>query len=329
MLYFLVPIGVLVTALVVTLAWVVKAGLRRLGLRVGRPFGELSRPRRVLLLGCAAVSLAGFFTLAWGFSEPYFPVVERVEVRSGKVERPVRIVQVSDLHCDPQERAEDEVVALVEELDPDLIIFSGDGVNSDEGIPLFKKTMRALAEIAPLYGVRGNWESWWFTHVDTFADTGIEELEGEPVRVIVKGQVITLIGSAVDEEHKLKRGLRRLPQGPYTIAVHHYPAARGLVEGQADLLLSGDTHGGQIALPILGALVRIRRWDDTFYPQGLHKTPAGLVTYVARGIGMEGGNVPRVRLNRPPEVTLIELLPAAGKKSRHEAGLVVSASPVE
>jgi predicted MPP superfamily phosphohydrolase len=81
------------------------------------------------------------------------------------------------------------------------------------------------------------------------------------------------------------------------------------VDGHVDLLLSGDTHGGQIALPLIGPLIKVRRWRDRFYEAGLHTAPGGTRYYVNRGIGMEGHHVPRVRFNVPPEVTLLEIRP--------------------
>ena len=75
------------------------------------------------------------------------------------------------------------------------------------------------------------------------------------------------------------------------------------------MLLSGDTHGGQIVFPLLGPLIRIGRWDGKFHESGLHRI-GKMWLYVNRGIGMEGGPVPRTRFFCPPEVALIEIVPA-------------------
>jgi predicted MPP superfamily phosphohydrolase len=67
------------------------------------------------------------------------------------------------------------------------------------------------------------------------------------------------------------------------------------------LLLAGHTHGGQVAPPWLGPLVLPplgRR-----YVRGWHATPAGPL-YVSRGLGAVP---PFVRLNAPPEVSLLTL----------------------
>ncbi len=259
------------------------------------------------------ICVVGFMILSivvvfWSFAEPYFPIVERVQIRSPKISAPIRIVHLSDFHSDPVVRAEAKVSEMVRRLNPDLIVFTGDGVNSDEGIPVFKKTMNALAHIAPVYGVRGNWEVWWFTHVDSFADTGIHELNGKAIPVIIRGNILWLGGTAVESESLIDAATAPMAKNAFRVFLHHYPAAWSKLNGKVDLLLSGDTHGGQLVFPLLGPLVRVSRWDGRFYQSGLHQI-GDMWLYVNRGIGMEGNGVPRTRFLCPPEVTLIELVP--------------------
>jgi predicted MPP superfamily phosphohydrolase len=301
-------------AAVALVVWVAGLGivLRWLTARLGRrgqPTGPRSRWRRWTARGVLVLMALSAAVVAWSFVEPYFPRVERVELRSDKITAPVRIVHVSDLHSDEEERAEARVVELVRELDPDVIAFTGDGINSEAGIPVFRETMRALAAIAPVFGVRGNWEAWWFTHVDSFDGSGIEELNGDAVLLRVRGQEIGIGGVAVESEQLIDDAAAAMPADRFRVFLHHYPAAWKLLDGKVDLLLCGDTHGGQIVFPLLGPLVRIARWDDRFYESGLERL-GSIWIYVNRGIGMEGGGVPRARFLCPPEVALIELLPA-------------------
>ena len=309
-LYPLFAVGVVASILVVIfLGSVIRSLLRMTGVAAGVPLGALSPWRRRLRISMLITGVAILAAIPWAFVEPYFPRVETILLHAKKVSRPFRIVQLSDLHCDPELRAESRVIEKVRTLKPDLVVFTGDAVNSDAGIPNFRNTMKAISRIAPLYGVRGNWEAWWFTHVDTFRGSGIKELNGTSKRLTLNGQPIWIGGCAVDNEGVMKRMLKSMPKDAYRIVLHHYPAASRLVDGRADLLLTGDTHGGQISLPFIGALVRISRWDRTFYPAGLHRTQRGLTFYVNRGIGMEGRHVPRIRFNCPPEIALFEIRP--------------------
>lgn len=294
---------------VVFAGWrLVRALRRRSEKRSG--FGAVTTRRDCFIDWLAALLvLTGALMLAWAFIEPYFPVIREIQIESPKLERKVRVVHITDLHCDPEVRAETRLVEKIGEVAPDLIIFSGDGVNSDEGIPVFRRTMQALVRIAPVYAVRGNWESWWFQHVDTFDSTGVHVLENENRRVQVGEQTLWISGAAVDHEASWPSTLEELPEKDFRLAVHHYPQAAPLVGDRADLLLSGDTHGGQIRLPGVGPLVRIGRWGEEFVPAGLHELSSGLRMYVSQGIGMEGGRVPRVRFLVPPEIAVVDLVP--------------------
>jgi predicted MPP superfamily phosphohydrolase len=75
-----------------------------------------------------------------------------------------------------------------------------------------------------------------------------------------------------------------------------------------DLYLTGHTHGGQVALPVYGALITLSKFGKR-YESGLYREGETAI-YVNRGIGMEGGAAPRVRFCAKPELTVIELRPA-------------------
>ncbi|OGQ84505.1 MAG: hypothetical protein A2289_14715 [Deltaproteobacteria bacterium RIFOXYA12_FULL_58_15] len=272
---------------------------------------------RATLLG-AIVLIVGI-GMYGRFVEPYWPEVVEIGLTSdelGKGALPIRIVLLSDLHSDPQTRLEARLSDLVAPLEPDLIIFAGDAVNSEGGLPNFRKAMTGLRKIAPVYAVRGNWEAWWFSKVDLYHHTGVRLLDGSR-SVDIRGTTLHLAGFPVYPwrnrpggaayQRALERTLPEHTKGP-VVFVHHFPevAAAALLRG-ADIALAGDTHGGQIDLPGIGPLVRINR-AGTFYHSGLHEIADGWL-YVNRGTGMEGGHAPRVRIGCRPEITLITLRP--------------------
>jgi predicted MPP superfamily phosphohydrolase len=113
----------------------------------------------------------------------------------------------------------------------------------------------------------------------------------------------------VDHEATWPRTLEQLPTSELRIAVHHFPQIASAVGARADVLLSGDMHGGQVSLPWVGPLARICRWNKAFVSAGLHVFSNGLRMYVSQGIGMEGGRIPRARFLVPPEIVVLELVP--------------------
>jgi predicted MPP superfamily phosphohydrolase len=315
----LVYTGAVVSLLHLAVNWWLRRSGRLAAPPAGAGRGRLARARTVVRsLNFAAAALIALCCLYARLIEPGWPQVERVRIETDKLPagaRPLRVVLIADTHCDPVERAEPRVAELIEGLAPDVVIFAGDAINSAEGLPVFRRFMTRVAKVAPTYAVRGNWEVWWFQHLEVCADTGAQVLDGQAVPLRVGASEIWLCGAAVENRDGLRAALARVPAGRFALAVHHFPevAAATLGDG-ADLAVAGDTHGGQVRLPLLGALVRISRLSlNGYWDVGLHRIGRGHL-YVNRGTGMEGGRAPRVRFRCRPEVTLIEIAPAAPKR---------------
>ena len=258
---------------------------------------------RAVLLAGAVVALS----LVDAAIEPYRPIVEHVAITDSRLAagQTVRIVHLSDLHSEARAKLEDVLPDKVADLAPDVIAFTGDAVNHDDGVANFRRTMTSLARIAPVVAVRGNWDVWWFPHARLFEDTGARELKNEAVPIRVRGQEIWLVGIPVDFEAMAGRAFSGVPPGRPVVFLHHFPWAVKLAAARGAVLhLAGDTHGGQARLPWLGELLRIAR-HRVWRPLGLQRE-GGTWLYVSRGIGTEG-NLPPLRLFCRPEITLIEL----------------------
>ena len=72
------------------------------------------------------------------------------------------------------------------------------------------------------------------------------------------------------------------------------------------LVLCGHTHGGQVRLPLFGAILTSSQLGKR-YEMGLYRE-GNTQMYVSRGVGLEGLSAPRVRFLAPPEVTLVTLV---------------------
>ena len=261
--------------------------------------------RSVLTAAGASVGCA-----LWGrFGEPYRLEVTHTTIRTNKLRgatRPIRLVQFSDMHCDPTVRLERRLPGIVAECRPDLIVFTGDCVNSPAGLIHFKRCLAEIAGIAPTYVCRGNWELF-FHGLDYFGQTGVVELDGSARRVTAAGASFTLAGQAVGNRTALIEALGDAPAEDFTVFLHHYP--KEIYElsetGRVDLQLSGHTHGGQVSLPLYGALVTLSGHGKDL-ERGLYRFK-DTTLYINRGIGMEGA-APRIRFGARPEVSVFELV---------------------
>lgn len=291
-----------------------------------RRFGRVGPPTRVTLIaerGALVLAAIGLACFAYGyFVEPYWPEVTHVRVESPKLkgaQRPVRVVHISDLHCDSKTRLEERLPGIIAAEHPDLIVFTGDSANSREGLPVLRKLLPRLAAIAPTYAVRGNWDTYW-RRDELFGGTGVVELNKNAARLNVAGTSIWIagapFGSLVEPPDSVRGGietaLKDVTPDAFTLFLYHTPDAilEAAETERVDLYCAGHTHGGQVALPLYGALVTLSKFGKK-YESGLYREGRTWL-YVTRGIGMEGDPAPRVRFFARPEVTVIELAPPPG-----------------
>jgi predicted MPP superfamily phosphohydrolase len=232
---------------------------------------------------------------------------------------PVRLVHLTDTHIERTGYREMDVIREVNALQPDLIVLTGDYLNlSYLHDPAAAKHLRYfIAQLeAPygIYAVRGTVEPVPGAMAELIRDTGIVWLEQEAITVEVRGQSLTLAGVACSHDQeldaaRLAQALDVVPPADLTVLLYHSPDL--ILEAsarQVDLVLAGHTHGGQIRLPVLGPVVTYSRYGRR-YASGLFQE-GDTTMYVSRGLGFEGGSLPRARFLCRPEIVSIELAAA-------------------
>ena len=304
----LIFLSIIATVYILAAAIVIRWGLQKFH------FTTLSNKPGHVWLRRIVVSLAllGFLCMAYGyFIEPYWPSVTHLQIKSSKLSAgsdPIRIIHISDLHSDPKARLEERLPELIGREQPDAIFFTGDCINSPDGLPVFKECLTKLAAIAPTFAVKGNWDVAFWRNLNLFEGTGVREMDGDAIAINAKGSSIWVAGAGVGHEERIKQTLSSVPNDVFTVFLYHYPDLIPEIADQpVDLYCAGHTHGGQVALPFYGALITLSKFGKQ-YEAGLYKVNNTWL-YVNRGIGMEGGSAPRVRFCSRPEVTVIEIIP--------------------
>lgn len=251
--------------------------------------------------------------------EPLSIQTETVPIASGNLRAgttPLRIVQISDTHFERLTRRERDAIDIVNALDADLILMTGDYLNISylndaESRQAFRHFVGQLRSRHGIYAVWGNTDlvPW---RDELVAGLGITILEDEIVKLEINGQHISVLGLNIHhatekDRAKLRQLAQSLPPDHFNILLYHAPdlMPEAVETGKVDLYLAGHTHGGQIRLPWYGAIVTAsiygKRYEAGQYQEGRTRL------YVSRGLGFEGGHAPRVRFLCPPEITLFAL----------------------
>jgi uncharacterized protein len=278
--------------------------------------------RRRFLWSAAGTAAALVGITAVSGNEANHPQLQQLDVflsNLPEVFDGLRIAQLSDFHYDPHfSRAPIELgIQIVNDLRPDLIVLTGDFVTAPvlggrhrsstvpEADPC-ANLLSALRAPSGVFGVLGNHDEYFNAKriIDPLQSAGIRILRNEAFPLERQGRRLWLAGlnDVVSGRPDLDRALSQVPRGETTALLCHEPDfADEVMRHPVDLQLSGHSHGGQIRLPLLGALYLPRMGRK--YPQGLRRLRR-LTLYTSRGIGTV--RVP-VRLDCPPEVTLLTL----------------------
>ncbi|MEO3943852.1 metallophosphoesterase [Gorillibacterium sp. CAU 1737] len=263
--------------------------------------------------------------LAFSYSQNNWLTTTRFSVASDKLPGSFdgyRIVQLSDLHGKTFGYQQRPLLNKVRRAKPDLIVFTGDMIDSDTPGDRSRSLtlMKGLTAVAPVYWVTGNHEL--SPNLDSLkqelTDVGVHVLANRGVPIEQGGERIWLSGiddprlgsssgsldtEVIVNEH-MEQAIQDRPQGLYTILLSHRPEIFDFyVRKGFDLILTGHAHGGQIRLPFLGPLYAP---DQGFSPQlteGAHKRE-GSVMIVNRGLG--NSVIPQRLLNRP-EIVVVTL----------------------
>ena len=275
------------------------------------------RSKKLLLAGGIAAAL-----LVWAGLDTSL-TVQIYTVESGKVEAPVRLTLLTDLHSCDYGEGQRELLDAVEEQDPDLVLLGGDIVDDGPEMPEERAlaTVEALAERWPTYYVTGNHEYRTGRAEEIkelLAGRGAVVLEGTCALVTVGEQTLQICGvddpavGAAVWQSQLEDVTAALEGDVCSILISHRPERVADYTGRGfDLVLSGHAHGGQWRIPLLGVgLIAPNQGLFPRYAGGTYDLE-GTTLVVSRGLARESTRIPR--LYNPPEEVVVDLVPETKK----------------
>ncbi len=264
----------------------------------------------LLLLG---VGLDAFYV------EPMQLTVGRITVPVPGLSHPVRIVQLTDIHMEFTTRREQALPGLVASLQPDLIVITGDYLNrsfwhNPESVSDLRELLVQLHAPLGIYSVYGNIDIP--SDLDgLLAGLNIHTLPNDVVRIPELGDHFVIVGldaHLVGDQIKLARLMEQVKPDDFSLLLYHKPDLAYVArDAHVNLYLVGHTHGGQVRLPLFGAVFTNSRYGKTF-EMGLYHL-GQMTLYVSRGLGMVGDSSPRARFLCPPEVVVVDLVPVGGQ----------------
>ena len=275
--------------------------------------------RRQFLTGVSAGTLGTAATAAymhWG--EPGWLQVGRHDVRINPNLPKLRVLHISDLHASPVVSLEQisDAIDLGLSLKPDLVCLTGDYITRKyDYFDQLAQILKRLSAVAPSFACLGNhdggkWSARWgyadTTNVERMlSNAGVTLLRNRSASLTANNRPLKLVGVgdiwAEDlDAPKAFTGIQKAP-GETIVLLSHNPDSKTKVQKFPwNLMLCGHTHGGQLWIPFIGApfapvrdrrfVKGLRRWNDRWI-------------HVTKGVG----NLHGLRLNCPPEVSLLTL----------------------
>ncbi len=290
------------------------------------------------------LAIAAGAALVWGLAEAHAFTLRRHTVPvlpAGS--RPVRILQLSDLHLTPGQRSKVAWVRSLAREPLDAVITTGDNLAHLEAVPTVLEAIEPLLRLPGAFVLGSN--DYFaprpknpFTYLSSptkvrpeqvalptedlrrgMTAAGWIDLDNARGRLDVAGSVLELVG--LDDPHigrdRMPEAVERDEAASARIGVVHAPYTRALDQlaaDGADLIMAGHTHGGQVCVPLYGALVT--NCDlDTSRASGLHGWPGvrpdsgGTGAYLHVSAGLGTSPFAPVRFACRPEATILTLVP--------------------
>jgi len=237
--------------------------------------------------------------------------------------QPIRVLHISDVHMLPGQQAKQRWIGALHELDPDLVVNTGDNLAHMQAVPSVlraygplldrpgvfvfgsndyyapkpKNPARYLAPRGKKKRVHGRKLPWRDLRA-AFIERGWLDLTHVRRTIDVAGQ--RLFAAGLDDPH-LRRDRYAEIAGPadsdavLRLGVTHSP-----------LVLAGHTHGGQLRIPGIGALVTNCELDRS-RARGVSRWGAHMWLHVSAGLGTSP--YAPARFACPPEASLLTLVP--------------------
>lgn len=227
----------------------------------------------------------------------------------------MRIAAISDLHAGAPYISQEKLRHLVELTNaqqPDLILLAGDFVIQRVLGGQFMEPAAMAAELKHLkarqgvFATLGN-HDWWYNAARVrvaLEEAGIRVLDNQAIKIEQNGKPLWLVGFADEWEGNpnITETLKQVIDDSPVIAFTHNPDLFPNIPNQVALTIAGHTHGGQVALPLIGRPMVPSKYKQR-YAAG-HIVEKSKHLFVTTGVGT---SIIPVRFGVPPEIAILTI----------------------
>lgn len=218
----------------------------------------------------------------------------------------IRIAHISDIHLVTLSVREIQMLNRTAQEHPDLIVMTGDHTVSKTADSMLhlKQIAARFARLAPTYAIEGNWD----VPLDMIAlrQGGVKVLADRAIAASADGRARVGLRQVWWNARSVQP-VPREDSARYNVLLCHRPELFDQASRAGyDLMLSGHTHGGQVRMPVFGALIPHRSLVGR-YQAGMYEKN-GSRLYVSRGIGLESRPAPQMRFLCRPEIAIIDIV---------------------
>lgn len=218
------------------------------------------------------------------------------------------ILHLTDLHAKEYGDKQNKLLNLINRQSFDIVALTGDFI--DKNNPDVEPALSLIKGIGskPIFFVPGNHEwSHGFKIKPELVDHGVEVLENRTLKYLKGNSHIWIMG--VDDPYlhrdKLDKALEGVADSQPKVLLAHAPSIfSSAAKSDIDVVLVGHTHGGQVRLPLIGALVAPGQGFFPKYDYG--QFTSGLTNMIING-GL-GESVLPIRFYNRPEIVLVKLV---------------------